>query len=333
MAAKDSPVPATDRPTSTCSERQWPFWRRLWRYQLERFPLHQHAPLVAVFSYSALCFSRLLRIPPGESFTLPGALPATVGFLVCLGFFCQLRIADEFKDYEDDLAHRPYRPVQRGLVRLRELLVIGLGLAVIQGALAFLLHPGLLILLAVCWAYFLLMSREFFVRRWLEGRPVVYMASHMAIMPLVDLFATGCDWVVAGTRPNPTGLGLFLASSYFSGVIIELGRKLRAPDDEEAGVDTYSALWGRRPAAFAWVSVLTVAAAISIGAANYVGFLWPVAIVGALLLVLAVSVTSTFLSKPQAGSGKRFEFVSGAWVIAMYTTLGVIPSVLRAYGG
>lgn len=307
-------------------------WRRLWRYQLERFPLHQHAPLVAAFSYSALCFSRLLRTPPDESFAMPGPLPAAVGFLVCLGFFCQLRIADEFKDYEDDLAHRPYRPVQRGLVRLRELLAIGVGIAVMQGALAFLLHPGLLVLLAVSWAYFLLMSREFFLRRWLEGRPVVYMASHMVIMPLVDLFATGCDWVVAGTSPNATGLGLFLASSYFSGVIIELGRKVRAPDDEEAGVDTYSALWGRRPAAFAWVGVMIVAAALAIGAASHIGFLWPVAIVGALLIILAWAVTGAFLSKPLAGSGKRFELVSGVWVIVMYTTLGVIPAVLRGYG-
>ena len=53
-------------------------------------------------------------------------------------FFLQLRIADEFKDYEDDARYRPYRPVPRGLVSLRELAWVGVGAAAIQLALAIL---------------------------------------------------------------------------------------------------------------------------------------------------------------------------------------------------
>ncbi|MEO0631815.1 MAG: UbiA family prenyltransferase, partial [Planctomycetota bacterium] len=189
-----------------------PFVQRIWRYQLERFPLHQHAPLIAAFSYSALCFSCLLRVEKGDTFSMPGPFAATVSFVACLGFFFQLRVADEFKDFDEDLAHRPYRPVQRGLVTLKELLALGVIVAAVQATLAWLLHPELLVLLGVTWAYFLLMSREFFVRRWLQRRPIAYLASHMAIMPLIDLFATGCDWVVAGSRPSIIGLGLFLAS-------------------------------------------------------------------------------------------------------------------------
>jgi len=34
------------------------------------------------------------------------------------------------------------------------------------------------------------MSKEFFVADWLRRRPVLYMLSHMVIMPLVDLYAT-----------------------------------------------------------------------------------------------------------------------------------------------
>ena len=32
--------------------------------------------------------------------------------------FLQLRIADEFKDFDEDSRYRPYRPVPRGLVTL-----------------------------------------------------------------------------------------------------------------------------------------------------------------------------------------------------------------------
>ena len=70
------------------------------------------------------------------------------------------------------------------------------------------------------------------------------MTSHMVILPLVDLYATACDWRVAGLRARRRGLFWFLVVSYLNGIVIEIGRKTRAPADEEHGVDTYSALWG-----------------------------------------------------------------------------------------
>lgn len=308
------------------------WWRRWLRYQAERFPLHQHGPLIAVFSYSAVCFSRLLRTEPGEAFTLPGLFPGMVSFAVCLGFFFQLRVADEFKDYEEDLANRPYRPVQRGLVTRRELLGVGLAVAFLQGLLAALLSPLLLVLLAMSWAYFVLMSREFFVRSWLQNRPLAYMASHMLIMPLIDLFATGCDWLVAGERPNVAGLALFLGSSYFSGVIIEIGRKLRSPEDEESGVNTYSAIWGMPQSTRAWLIAVVIGGALAVAASTQIGFALPVALVAAVLVLIAFQVRSVFLKDPRAGLGKRFELISGIWVLATYLTLGIVPAVIRGIG-
>ena len=83
-------------------------------YQRERFPLAAHAPLVAAFSASAVCFSSLLR---GHA-VAPSPAALVVAFTTSLLFFLQLRIADEFKDCEDDARFRPYRPVPRGLVTL-----------------------------------------------------------------------------------------------------------------------------------------------------------------------------------------------------------------------
>ncbi len=39
---------------------------------------------------------------------------------------------------------------------------------------------------------------------------------------------------------------------------VEVGRKLRSPADEETGVETYSALWGRFRAIAAWLAAMTV---------------------------------------------------------------------------
>ena len=44
----------------------------------------------------------------------------------------QLRLADEFKDFEEDSRYRPYRPVPRGLVSLRDLAWVWAGCIALQ---------------------------------------------------------------------------------------------------------------------------------------------------------------------------------------------------------
>ncbi len=172
------------------------FGQKWWTYQRERFPIFAHGVLIASFSFCAVSLSRVLRGQPGW----PSWRQLAVAFATCFTFFLQLRIADEFKDFEEDARYRPYRPVQRGLVTLRELgVVFALG-AVLQLWLALWLNPRLVILLAITWAYLAAMSKEFFVADWLRRRHVLYMLSHMVIMPLVDLYATSTDWLAAGGR-------------------------------------------------------------------------------------------------------------------------------------
>src|SRR5215207_10181730 len=118
-------------------------------YQRERFPLLPNATLVAAFSGSAVCFSSLVR----GHIAAPRLSSLLVAFVTSLLFFLQLRIADEFKDYEEDARYRPYRPVPRGLVTLRELAWVGAGTAVMQLALALWLLPSLALLLAGVWVY------------------------------------------------------------------------------------------------------------------------------------------------------------------------------------
>ena len=57
------------------------------------------------------------------------------------------------------------------------------------------------------------------------------------------------------------GLGWFLAASFFNGIVIEVGRKVRAPQDEEPGVLTYSVAWGRPRALAVWLGAMAVTAA------------------------------------------------------------------------
>lgn len=298
---------------------------RWWVYQRERFPLLAHGPLIACFSFCAISYSARLRGAPA-----PALAGWAVAFVTCLFSFLHLRIADEFKDAAEDARWRPYRPVPRGLVNLRELGRIWAATAAVQLGLAAWFSPGwhLTALLLVTWSYLALMTREFFRREWLKARPLLYLWSHMFIMPLVDLYATACDWVPAG-HGLPAGLGWFLVVSYCNGLSLELGRKIRAPHDEEPGVETYSVLWGRLRATLAWWGALLVTALAACAAAARIETLAPVAILLGLALAVAAGVARAFLRAPATAAAKRIEVFSGLWTMLLYLSLGALPLLLK----
>lgn len=293
---------------------------RWWIYQRERFPLLAHGTLIAAFSFSAVSFSALLR----SETLLPSARSVFVAFVTLFIFFFQLRIADEFKDREEDTRHRPYRPVPRGLVKLSELKAIGIAGAVLQLGLAAWLHPYLLPLLAIVWIYLGLMSKEFFVRDWLKQHPFTYMWTHMIILPLISLYATACDWIVASSGP-PDGVAWFLVLSFCNGFVFEIGRKIRAPEDEEHGVETYSSLWGPRNAVLIWLGSLLGAAIAFLPAAQKTAtatFVWaPVWI----FLGAAAIIAWLFLREPAGRYAKLFQPMSGFWSLLLYLALGAFP--------
>jgi hypothetical protein len=293
---------------------------RWWVYQRERFPLAGHGPLILAFSASAVALSALMRG------VWPSGRAVTVAFVSALLFFFQLRVADEFKDAYDDRRFRPYRPVPRGLVTLTELARLGIAAAVVQLAAAWCLDVRLLVLLVLVWGYMALLSQEFFVAEWLKARPFTYLWSHMLIVPLIDLYATACDWVPAAARP-PKGLGWFIAASFFNGIVVEIGRKLRAPDDEETGVETYTAVWGRPRAVGSWIAALALAAASAVMASRSVHVGGTVAALGGLMLLAAFLVGRRFLATPVPGTGKRFEMMAGVWTLVMYLSVGILPLV------
>jgi hypothetical protein len=213
-------------------------------------------------------------------------------------------------------------------VKLRELGWIGLGLGVMQLALALWLAPGLVVPLAATWAYLGLMSAEFFAGGWLKAHPFTYLWSHMLIMPLIVFYATAADWLPATGWP-PAGVLWLLVPSFFSGVVIEVGRKLRAPEDEETGVETYTVLYGRGKAVALWLGAMVLAAGGAGLAGAQIGFAWPVAGILGVFLVVAVWVAVRFLRQPVHARSRWFEPASGAWALAVYLSLGALPLVMR----
>lgn len=307
--------------TATLTENRW------YVYQRERFPLLAHGVLIAAFSSSAVSFSWLLRDPGG----LPSVSSLFTAFVSALLLFLQLRIADEFKDFDEDCRYRPYRPVPRGLVKLRELAVLAVAGALLQLGLALWLSPPLVPLLLVTWGYLALMTREFFVRDWIRERPITYLWSHMLILPLADFYATACDWQPAGGGP-PAGLPWFIAVSFFNGLTLELGRKIRAAGDEEDGVRTYSLLWGPRRATLAWLACLTVTAGCAVAAAAKIGTVAAETVLVAVVMAVGALLSWQFVRRPVPARAQRLNHFTSLWTLLLYLSLGMVPLLWRLKG-
>ncbi|MEX5727174.1 hypothetical protein Ga0609869_000527 [Rhodovulum iodosum] len=297
--------------------------RRLWTYQAERFPLVRTALLVAVFSAASLSVSAHLA---GRALPGPGAYAA--GFFCALVLFFQMRAADEVKDHDDDCRFRPERPIPRGLVSLRLIVGIALGLAPLAALAAWAVGMVPLVLLLATWGWLALMSLEFGAPAWLRDRMLVYLVSHMAIMPLMDLFLTSLEWAGAG-GPHPA-LALFLALSFVNGCVLEIGRKTWTPENERAGVESYSRLWGPGRAAFAWAGLVAAAGVLLalLGLALSPALAGLFAALGASGALGALALARRFAHAPMPGLQKALDAGSGLWVLVCYGAAGVLPMLI-----
>ena len=297
-------------------ERQMNLAQRLGVYQAERFPLAAHGLLVAALTVGAVGYAR-------GGVGWPGLRVWLAAFGVLLAAFLLLRIADEFKDAADDAAYRPYRPVPRGLVTLGELAGVGVVAALAQLALTLALGAAMLPYLLALWAMTALLRWELFVHDWLRAHPLLYMLSHMLILPVIVLYALAAAWQGQGSLSG--GAAWLLVASYANGLVFEIGRKLRAPEYEEPGVETYSALWGIPVAAWSWAAA--VGAAALAGTLAGVGadkglWLGAVAVVG---VGGAIWAAATMQRRRSHAAAKWIERISALWVLLFYLALGLLP--------
>ena len=308
-------------------EKDLNIFKRFWIYQKERFPIFSYGLMVFTFAFSAMSYSNILRGDLDFSF-----LTLLIGGMTSFGFFFLLRLFDEFKDAEDDAKYRPYRAVPRGLVSFKELTALIILIILIQGALNFVFIPKMLWIWALVIVYMFIMAKEFFVRDWLRHHPIVYLVSHMMVMPVFDFYTTGLDWNIAGGG-LPKGLIIFLVVTFLNGVVIEIGRKIRAKEAEEVGVETYSYLWGEKGATITWLCILFTTFIFANLACFYAGF-GKLTFLFLVFFMLGCSIPAFgFLKTREQKFASKLETMAGIWTIGMYLSLGGIPMILHFIRG
>ena len=296
-------------------------------YQKERFPLIRYSILVSAFAASGLSLSFLLT--GGQN---PLRIEMfLVAFSVTLLLFFQLRVADEHKDFEYDAIHHPERPVPRGLVSLKELRSLAIAAALFQLTAVLLLSANLIVPLVLAWTYMALMTREFFIGDWLRDHPIIYMLTHMCILFFTDLFITSCHFMVSNIEP-PITLLYFLGTSFCLGMVIELGRKIRSPQDETTGTDTYSRLWGRETAVRVWLSAISLSGLFAVATAIQIQSGLIALAVLSILLLTCWNSGKNFLASSTPLTAKRLDSLSGIWTLSTYLIIGLIPLLVSTLG-
>jgi 4-hydroxybenzoate polyprenyltransferase len=249
-------------------------------------------------------------------------------------FFLVLRVFDEHKDFAADCVAHPERALQRGVISLGDLRVVGwLAAAVTLGVTLW--HDGVGApgratawwLAVAIWS--VLMAREFFVRDWLRRRLVPYALSHMCVMPLA------IGWVVAMSGyslfESPATLA-FLGLSFASGLTFEVARKMRSPSDERPMAETYTGALGVR-AASDLLLVVTVSAIVLgvIVARLAVGAVHPLLAVSATMCAVAAGVVVLdFRRQPSSSRAKAVEAAAGVTMLVAH--LALIAAIVLARG-
>lgn len=298
------------------------FLKRFLIYQKERFPFILNGIVISIFSFSAISYSIICR---GESGFIAWK-DYFIGVFATISLFFLVRIFDEFKDKDDDAKYRKYLPVPRGLISLNELKTIGIIVACLQIAVIAIFQPKMFLLYAIVLFYLVLMGFEFFVPKWLKSRQIIYITSHMFIIPLVDLYASGLDWLLAGSAPH-FGLIWFFVVSYMNGIVLEFGRKIRTPDSEEEGVVSYTGLYGTKGGVYIWLTLLFTTMLLAIGACNYASFGSLATLSLCLVFVLCAIPGVLFIINPTNKKSKMIELSSAVWTALMYLILGGIPMI------
>ena len=245
-----------------------------------------------------------------------------MGIYVFFLFPLILRIIDEHKDYEGDCIAHPERVLQRGDTSLSILAKVAWICVLIQAAFALYVDQGLgsvTILWLATMVYGLLMAKEFFCGAWLEKRMMLYGVSHQIITPISMLWI--CAVPISPAFPS-TDIWGFASMAFCCTFSYEIGRKIRAPEDEREEVDSYTKALGLRVAPIVVLLFFVGAAGIPLWWLPQIGLQsavsTPLLFINAVMFLLCAGTCVLFIRTPQKKWAKSIEGASALFTLWAY---------------
>ena len=307
------------------TEASGSFPRRIRAYLAERFPLAGYSVLIFSFCSSSQFLAHALTAADRPVRYDLSTIAACVT-LICI--FLHLRIFDDHKDFRDDCRYWPDRVLQRGVVSLRDLkLLAALALAV-ELLLAWQNGTAAVVAVLTAIGFTLLMLREFFLGSWLRSRFLLYAGLHLLLMPILALVVFSFS-VNRYFWEADRWFWLYSLVGFFTAFNWEISRKIRVPDDEREGLDTYSRIFGPFGAGWLVLLVRAIDTGLLILVARHLGLpTWFDTALVILFLLTGIGFLH-FRLRPSATTAERMATWAGMYIILFDLLLAFALSLQR----
>lgn len=196
-------------------------------YQKERFPL-----AVLFFTTASIALSSSAVIPRQINL-----IHLTEVFVAVMVYLFHIRVIDEQRDYHHDNQHHKFRPIQKGVISIKELESIDLLGILIFLAIATAGGSSALIIALVVLFYSFIAAKDFFGGEKLREAFFLYNALSMVQLLFLQLFVYT---LLAGKFYFSQAVLVHLAFVLASSILIEIVRKIKIGPEESTGRDTYS---------------------------------------------------------------------------------------------
>ncbi len=169
-----------------------------------------------------------------------------VGGFTVFAFLLTLRISDEFKDREADKTLFPERPYPSGRVKTKDLIVL-LVTAAVAAAVLNIVFMNNLLFFGILAGYAVLMGVWFFSRHKIQKNLFLALITHNPVQLVLNAYMISYTCYKYDLPLFTFNNAVIAFTLYFPGLVWEITRKIRAPQDETEYV-TYSKLWGYKKA-------------------------------------------------------------------------------------
>ncbi len=287
------------------------FIKKWYTYQKERFPIIIFGIYVLSIAIGVFGFVNFNTPNREHEINYIIIIPITI---VTFLQFLMVRIVDEFKDYEEDCKYRPYRPVPRGLIKLKELKILFIICALLQIIITVFATENRIksiIYLLIMWAFFAIMSKGFFIKKILEKHILLEVLLDEIMMPLMVLYIT--SFMQIGKNKDTWKI---IILSYIISWIVEIARKIRAKEQEEKGVKTYTAIFGIPKAITILIileTLLVIVQYMILGTNYIVPIILTYAIINIINILFIIKKNKTF--------AKMVETSANIYIILVYLSM------------
>ncbi len=225
--------------------------KRLHIYLKERYPLVARL-ILGLIVFLEIHFIILLNEGVTE-FKI--GIQEVVGAFTVFAFLLWLRIADDLKDFETDKILFPDRPLARGAVYKKDVMILCSIVQLIAIVLNVIFMNNI-VFFVILYVYGYLMSKWFFQRAKIQPSLPLALLTHNPVQMFINLYIISFTVIKYGLRPFTITTVMTLWTLYFPALIWEVSRKIKAPKDEN-DYTTYSKLFGYKKST-RFVMILTL---------------------------------------------------------------------------